>query len=181
MAYLVGFLGATGLANLLLIVTLARRLRQQDEQLTRQARLQARPALTAGQKAPDFMATTVTGESRSLSDLGGDRGVIAFLTPDCQACRAKVPDLIEYARAHPTGLTHVVAVICGAGKDGTRLAGELREFMSVVMEPLPGPLQQAYSVSEYPLFYVIRTDGRIGARGAYIEAFNGAHLRVTAH
>jgi hypothetical protein len=181
MAYLVGFLGAVGVVNLLLIVTLARRLRGQDEQLARQARLRPEPALTAGRKAPDFTVTTVTGESRSLSDLRGDRGVIAFLTPDCQACRAKVPDLIEYARAHPTGLTHVVAVICGPGNEGARLAGELRDFMSVVVEPLPGPLQQSYSVSEFPLFYVIRTDGRIGARGAYIEAFNGSHLRVTAH
>ena len=181
MAYLVGFLGAVCLVNLLLVVTLARRLRRQDEQLASQTRLRPMPTLTAGQKAPDFTVTTVAGESRSLSDLRGDRGVVAFLTPDCEACRARVPDLIEYARAHPTGLVRVVAVICGAENEGSRLAGELREFMSVVVEPLKGPMQQTYSVSEYPLFYVIRADGRIGARGAYIEAFNGAHLRVTAH
>lgn len=180
MAYLVGLLAAVGLVNLLLIVVLIRRVRDQDEQIARRSRPRPVPALTVGGKAPDFTVTTVTGERRSLSDMQADRGVVAFLTPDGEACRTRMPELIEYARAHPTSRTHVVTVICGTGKDAVRLAGELQDFMSVVIEPPGGPMQRAYSVTEHPLFYVIRADARIGALGAYIEAFNGAHLRVIA-
>jgi cytochrome oxidase Cu insertion factor (SCO1/SenC/PrrC family) len=180
-AYLISLLAAVGLMNLLLIVALVRRIRSQDDQLAARSRPRPLPAMTVGRMAPDFTVTTVSGKTRSLSDLQGDRGVIAFLTPDSETCRARVPDLIEYARAHPTGRTHVVTVICGTGKQAARLAGELQEYMSVVVEPRAGPMQQAYSVSGHPLFYVIRADGQIAARGAYVEAFDGAHLRVITH
>lgn len=180
MPYLVGVLSVVCLVNLLLILTLARRVHRQDERLASQSRLRPLPTLPAGAQAPDFTVTTVIGETRSLSDLGGDRGVVAFLTPDCAACRARIPDLKDYAQAHPSGLTHVVAVICGPrNREAEKLAGELQDSMSVVIEPSNGPMQQAYSVTDYPFFYVIRPDGRITARGAYLEAFDGAHLRLT--
>jgi peroxiredoxin len=176
--FAVALLGAVCLANLLLLLAVARRVRHQDEQLASQARLRPLPVLKAGNLAPDFTVTTVTGQTRSLSDLTDIGGVLAFLTPDCSGCLARVPDLKDYAQAHPSGRTHVVAVVCGAQEEGAKLARELQESMSVVIEPLNGPAQQAYSVSEYPLFYVIRADGRITARGASIEAYEGAHLRV---
>jgi peroxiredoxin len=172
--------GAVCLANLVVLLTLARRVRRQDEELARRGRLRPLPALKAGNLAPDFTVTTVTGPTRSLSDLTDSGGVLAFLTPDCAGCLARVPDLKDYAQAHPGGRTHVVAVVCGPQDQGAKLARELQESMSVVAEPLNGPTQQAYSVSEYPLFYVIRADGRITARGASIEAYDGAHPPVLA-
>ena len=176
----VAMLGAVCLANLFVLLTLARRMRRQDEQLARRAHLRPLQALKAGNTAPGFTVTTVTGQTRSLSDLKDTGGVLAFLTPDCAGCLARVPDLKEYAQAHPRGLTQVVAVLCGTPDEATKLARELQDFMSVVVEPLNGPAQQAYSVSEYPLFYVIRADGRISARGASIEAYDEAHQRVMA-
>lgn len=180
MSYVIGVLGVVCLANLLLIVTLVRQVRRQDERLASQTRLRPLPALRAGAMAPDFTVTTVTGDTRSLSDLGGDRGVVAFITADCDACRARIPDLKDYARAHPSGLTHVVAVICGPrNREAEQLARELQDCMSVTIEPVNGPVQQAYSVADYPVFYVTRPDGRITARGTYLEAFEGPHLRLT--
>lgn len=181
MAYFaVAVLGAVCLVNLVLLLALARRVRRQDEQLAKQARLRPLPGLKVGNRAPDFTVTTVGGQTRSLSDLKAGGGVVAFVTPDCAGCLARLPDLKEYAQAHPSGRTNVVAVICGARGEGAKLASELQDSMSVVLEPLKGPMQQAYTVSEYPLFYVIRADGAITARGAYIEAFDGAPPRAMA-
>jgi hypothetical protein len=181
MAYVAAVLGAVCLINLGIILALARRVRRHDDRLTRQARLRPLPGLTAGSKAPDFTVTTTGGETRSLADLQGDRGVVAFLMADSAASRARIPDLKDYAQAHASGLTHVVAVICGdQNREAAKLAAELQDCMSVVIEPLNGPMQRAYSATEFPLFYVIRPDGWITARGAYIEAFNGPHLRLTA-
>jgi peroxiredoxin len=171
-------LGVVCLANFVLLLALARRVRRQDEQLAAQARLRPLPGLKAGNLAPEFEATTVTGQTRTLSDLKAGGGVVAFLTPDCAGCLARVPELKDYAQGHPGGRANVIAVVCGPPDQGSKLAGELQEFMSVVLEPLKGPLQQAYSVSEYPLFFVIRPDGRITARGASIEAPDGAPSRV---
>jgi peroxiredoxin len=176
----VAVIGVVCVANLYLLLTLARRVRRQDEQLATQARLQPLPPLRAGSLAPDFTVSTVTGDTRSLSDLKVDGGMVAFLTPDCAGCLARVPDLKEYARAHPSARTSVVAVICGPPEGGAKLASELRDSMSVVLEPLKGPVQQAYSVSEYPLFYVVRADGRIVERGSTIEPLDGAEPRAMA-
>ncbi|MGH3168080.1 MAG: TlpA family protein disulfide reductase [Trebonia sp.] len=179
-----GLITAVGLGNLCLIGLLVRWQRVQDTRLASRARPRPVPVLSVGEPAPGFMVTTVDGTVRSLADMRGDRGVIAFLTPDGEACLARVPDLVEYAAAHPRGARSVIAVI--TAQDGarrtaaTRLAAELRPAVSVVIEPLDGPMQRAYAVPEHPYFYVIRANGRITGRGSYIEAFNGAHLRVLA-
>jgi hypothetical protein len=182
-AYLIGVIAVVGVVNLCLIGLLVRRLRAQDARLGERARPRPTPLLSANDPAPDFDVTTMDGTTRSLADMRGERGVVAFLTPDGEACRARVPDLVEYAAAHPRGARSVVAVITAYDERRpavTRLAAELRPAVSVVIEPPGGPMQRAYAVPEYPYFYVITGDGLITGRGAYIEAFNGAHLRVLA-
>ncbi|MGH3168079.1 MAG: peroxiredoxin family protein [Trebonia sp.] len=169
-------LGAVCVVNLCLLLTLVRRVRRQDERLAVQARLRPLPALKAGNTAPEFTVSTVAGETRSLADLKTAGGLVAFLTPDCAECLARVPDLKEYARTHPGGGASVIAVVCGVPDKGAPLAGELRDSMSVVLEPAGGPVQRAYAVSEHPLFYVIRADGRIAARGSTIEPLDHAPL-----
>jgi hypothetical protein len=173
-------LSAVCVLNLFLLLTLALRVRRQDSRLAAQARLRPLPALKAGNNAPGFAVSTVTGETRSLDDLKAVGGLIAFLAPDRAECLARVPDLKEYARAHPGGGASVVAVVCGPPDKGATLASELRDSMSVVLEPAHGPVQRAYAVSEYPLFYAIRADGRIAARGSTIEPLDGAAPRALA-
>jgi AhpC/TSA family len=181
MAYLAAFLGVVCLVNLLLVLALARRVHGHDEQLARRGRLPQIPDLGAGQSAPDFTVTTVTGETRARGDLiGGPRGVIAFLTPDSAPCRAQVPELKKYAAADPRGRSEVLAVICGSEDEAAELVDELKDSVSVAVEPLRGPMQQTFAVTGYPTFFVIVKPGRIGARGAYLEAWNGYHLRVAA-
>jgi thiol-disulfide isomerase/thioredoxin len=180
MAYVAAaFLGAVCLVNLVLVLALARRVRGHDEQLTRQSRLPPIPRLPVGSQTPDFTVTAVTGETRSRSDLmAGPRGVIAFLTPQCAPCRAHIPELTKYAAADPGGPSQVIAVICGTEDEAATMVGELKDSVSVVVEPLGGPTQKAFAVTEYPTFCVITKQGRIGARGAHLEAWNGYHLRV---
>lgn len=181
MAIAAVFLGVVCLVNLLLLLALVKRVRQHDEQLARQSRLPPVPRVPAGSKAPDFTATTITGETRSLSDLlAGPRGLIAFLTPHCAPCRAYVSELKKYAAANPDGPSQVIAVIIGSPAETAGLASELKDSVSVVIEPMSGALQETFSVTSYPTFVVITKDGRIGARGPHLEAWNGYHLRLAA-
>jgi peroxiredoxin len=183
MAYVaVGFLAVVCLVNLLLVLALARRVRGHGERLAQQSRLRPISGLAAGQHAPDFTVTTVSGQSRSRSDLvQGDWGLVAFLTPDCAPCRAQVPELKKHAAAGPSGPSAIVAVICATEHKARPMVAELKDAVSVVVEPLDGSMQQTFAVTDYPTFFVINQQGRIGARGSYFEAWNGQGLRLAAH
>ena len=179
MAFAAAFLGVLCLMNLLLLLSLVRRVRRHDEQLAAQSRLPPVPRLPVGSMAPDFTVATITGETRSLSDLvAGPRGLVAFLTPHCVPCRAYISELRKYAEAGPGSLSQVIAVICGPPAEAAGLADELKGSVSVVVEPMNGTLQETFSVTSYPTFVVITKEGRIGARGPHLEAGNGYHLRL---
>jgi|SRR5579875_2085848 len=179
MAVVAAFLGVVCLLNLLLLFALIRRVRGHDEQLASQSRLPPVPRLPVGSKAPDFTATTITGETRSLSDMvAGPRGLVAFLTPHCAPCRGYVRELQKYAAANPDSRSQVIVVICGPRAETAGMASELEESVSVVTEPMLGALQETFSVTSYPTFVVITKEGRIGARGPHLEAWNGYHLRL---
>jgi cytochrome c biogenesis protein CcmG/thiol:disulfide interchange protein DsbE len=62
-------------------------------------------APTVGQPAPDFLATTVDGQSVKLSDFRGKPVWLTFGASWCQPCRAENPDIKATAEKYaPSGL-----------------------------------------------------------------------------
>jgi thiol-disulfide isomerase/thioredoxin len=169
-----------GLVNLWLTVAMARRVREQGEQLARRTPARVpRPAvgLPPGAAVPDFSVTTVSGTVVSAAGLRGERSLIGFFMPGCAPCHEQIPAFLAFARSLPGGPAHTLAVVTGGGRpaarvpdqDSDRLIQELTEaaVAQVVREPSTRVVTTALAVTGYPSFFVLDADGRVqaGAHG----------------
>ena len=177
MSYLTGavaLLGVLCLVNLTLTFTMIRRLREHAAQLAEKSAF-ASPAvarrLPPGAMAPEFTATTVNGELRSLTDFSGALSLVAFFVPGCAPCHQQLPEFAELALRVPGGAGHVLAVISGNQDqdEAKEIAASLDGIASVVVEATRGPFATAFSNSGYPSFYAIGPDGRIQASGPAVR------------
>ncbi|MFI7639619.1 TlpA family protein disulfide reductase [Nonomuraea sp. NPDC049400] len=151
MPYLIAavvLVGLLGLANLLLLIGVIRRLRK----------LQAAPpmmqeGLAPGERIPDFAATTTDGEPISASFLEGS-ALVGFFSPSCQPCRELLPKFIEWAERISDPVLAIV--VAGPQDDPAAYIARLAKVARVVQEEPQGPVQQVFKVSGYPT--VIATD-----------------------
>jgi peroxiredoxin len=158
------------LVNLALLFAVIRKVRLLGERVDKIPVMAPAALLPVGSQAPEFTAVTTSGESRSLADLTGSRSVVGFFSPNCQPCRAQVPQFIEFVRALPGSPGHALAVVVGEGDAAARFAAELDGAAAVVISPRQGPLTAAFSVRGFPAFYLVDPDGRIEARGMAVQA-----------
>jgi peroxiredoxin len=168
----VALIGALSLINLMLTFAVIRQLRRHGELPSHGPGLDThRPPwhLPPGTPAPEFTAETVTGETISLSDLTGSRSVVAFLAMNCAPCREQLPQLREYASSIPGGAAQVLAVVIGDREKADRYMRELSGVATVVVEPIHGPVVQAFSVGGYPTIYALDERGQIQASGGAVR------------
>lgn len=149
--------GAIGLLNLLLISAVMRRLRRHEEE--RRGFAHSGPA--PGDELPEFSAVTLAGAPVSRAGLIGRDAVLAFLSTGCPACPAAVPHLVEHARS--AGLTEeqMIVVITGDEREAGEFTVPLAGVASIVVEPFPGELSRAFSVSGTPTTVLVGPDGRV--------------------
>jgi thiol-disulfide isomerase/thioredoxin len=162
--------GVLCLANLALLFAVIRKVRVLEERVDRFPVFGPAALLPVGSKAPEFAATTTAGESRSLADLAGSRSIVGFFSPNCEPCRAQLPEFIEFAKALPGGFGHALAVVVGESPAASGFAAELDAAADVVITARQGPLARVFSVRGTPAFYLIGPDGRIEARGMAVQA-----------
>jgi hypothetical protein len=179
MAYLAATAGIAGLfcsANLLLTFLLIRRVNAHAERLPRRRFGSAGlVALSAGEPAPMLTVPTISGGTYSLGGTEGDRSLIAFLAPGCDACHQQLPELREYARTIPGGAARVLAVVRAHDQSvAVKFARELTGWASVALESPHGAAQKAFSVSSYPTFYTIAGNGKVEAGGLAVRHLAGA-------
>jgi peroxiredoxin len=155
--------------NLALVFVVIRRVRQHGERLAKLPHTRPMPRLPAGTKVPEFTAVTVNGESRSLADLAGSRGLVGFFSPGCRPCHNQLPEFIKFAKTVPGGAGQVLAVITGPDEPAMEFAAALDRDASVVIEPPQGPVAAAFSVQGMPSFYLVGADGRIEASGIAMD------------
>jgi thiol-disulfide isomerase/thioredoxin len=169
---------ALTLVNLWLIVAMARRLRNHEEELGRRGyRPQPADGLPPGTKVPEFTVTTVTGTALSAEDLRGERSVIAFFSPACAPCHEQAPAFAAFAKSPPGGVTRTLAVICGGHRaapaavgDTAHLTEQLADATDVVGEPSAGIAAAALAVSRFPSFILLNADGQIEAAAHAVAA-----------
>lgn len=152
--------------NLAMTLAVVRRLRRQAERATEDA-----VRLPPGVPVPEFSAVTVAGRVVARSDLTGARAMVAFLAANCPPCHEQVPAFVAYARSVPGGAAQVLAVVVGGTDAETaELARDLEGTAEVVLEPVAGPLQKAFSVTGFPTFYVLDETGRIQVSAPVMRA-----------
>lgn len=161
MAYLAAALVLVGLlaaVNLLFTVGVIRRLREHTQELAdlRNGRIAGGDvALAVGSPVGEFAATSVDGRSVTLAALG-DRPMVGFFSTSCSACHERLPAFLAFAAARPGGRDRILAVVTGPAEETTDLVRQLEPVATVVVEPDRGPIQQAFEVSGFPAFVLVR-------------------------
>lgn len=118
------------------------------------------PAPRVGTPAPDFTATTVTGEEVTLSRLRGRPVWLTFGASWCAPCRVEAPD-IQAAHAASTQGVQVVAVYLGEDPATVRA---FADALGLTYTHVPDPdrtLASAWGVNGIPVHWFIDADGLI--------------------
>lgn len=170
MGYLSALLILVGLvcaANLLLTVGVIRRLREHTAQLSTLGgdSVVDDVALPAGSVVADFTGVSIDGRHVDLTTLG-DSALVGFFSPQCAACKERLPQFVSHAAARPTtGGATILAVVAGSQDETRALADELKPVATVVVESDRGPVQQAFGVTGYPAF--LRIENGVVAASSY--------------
>ena len=150
-------LGPLGLANLVLVVGLLRRLRRHDALMQVMIDGVANPEpimMEAGEEIRTFSAATATGSPVGSADLRG-RTLVGFLSPTCPACIDSLPLFLARAQTVPGGREQVLAVVVGHDDEIDELRERLEPVARVVVEQPSGPVADAFGVIGFPAFAVL--------------------------
>jgi thiol-disulfide isomerase/thioredoxin len=164
-----------GIANLLFVLALARRIRAAGSgsaaDLPPGASLPAY-RLPPGAKPGYFEAVTIAGDSVSPASLAGGRALVGFFAPGCGPCHDQLPGFVELAKTVPGGPSQVLAVLSGEPEAATEFAAGLADVASVVLENgirgAMGPVAHAFASYAKPSFYLLAADGKVQSSGAAI-------------
>jgi thiol-disulfide isomerase/thioredoxin len=169
-------LGVLSLAELLLILLIARRVHQLDDRCASgrpavPAEGGVRPWLEAGTQIPPFRAETTSSEPVSLEQLLGRESVVGFFSPGCRPCREQLP---AFARlASDSGRPSLAVVVGPAGKADEFLS-ILDGVVPVVREEQGGPVTTAFAARAFPGVFLLDPGGKVVASGASVRVVTGA-------
>ncbi|MDX8031928.1 hypothetical protein SK803_17015 [Lentzea sp. BCCO 10_0856] len=150
--------------DLLLSFGIIRRLRAQNEALRD---LREKQAATE----PDIMAPA--GSAISLSDVDAadpvdvSGALVGFFSPNCEPCKERVPQFIEYATGHRG---KVIAIAAGDPDEVADMVVRLGEVAEVVVEEMGGPLHTAFGTTGYPAVCLVDGDSTVVASGWEMSA-----------
>ncbi|RME43798.1 MAG: TlpA family protein disulfide reductase [Chloroflexi bacterium] len=110
--------------------------------------------------APDFTATTLTGETVTLSQLRGRPVVLNFWATWCPPCRAELP---HFQAAHQAYGDQVAILAVDEREDPQQVAGFAQRLGLTFPIPLDtdGRVGVLYRVRAFPTTYFIDADGVI--------------------
>ncbi len=165
------FVGALTLVNMVLLLLVARRVRQLREGAAGPARL---PWLAPGTRVPDFETMTVDGGQVSLADLRGGRSLVGLFSTGCEPCRDQVPLFAGLVEAGD-GPGQALAVVVGPAEEAAEFVAHFDGKLPVAREGGHGPTATAFSARAFPAIYLLDAEGRVVASGASVAAVSGAH------
>jgi cytochrome oxidase Cu insertion factor (SCO1/SenC/PrrC family) len=149
--------GAIAVLNLLLTMAVIRRLRKNEAAMP--PMMESGPA--KGSATPEFSIESITGETVTQESLAGSPAVVAFFSTTCSACKPALPKLVEHIEGNGLKPGQVVAVINGEGDDHADFAEILEGKATVVKESEMGTVSAAFSISAFPTFVHIGSNGKV--------------------
>lgn len=163
----VAVVGTVAALNLLLLLGVLRRLREQAERLAALAASggfgpPVELMLPVGGRPAEFRAETVDGVEVSLASLAAP-ALLGFFSPRCEPCREWVPRFVKAAGELPHGRSQALAVVVGDGAEASDEVAQLRRVAQVVVEPPDGPVSRAFAVTGWPVLCRLDEDGTITA------------------
>jgi len=116
-------------------------------------------AIGRDRPVPDFIGTTLDGETLSLGALRGRPVIVNFWGPSCVPCRDEFPLLIAKSAEHADEGLAIVGVLMGDPPEPARaFVEEFGATWPTVIDP-DGAIRTAYRVAARPQTYFIDADG----------------------
>ncbi|MDT7786663.1 MAG: hypothetical protein QOF58_5082, partial [Pseudonocardiales bacterium] len=143
--------GVLCLLDLLLSFGIIRRLRQQNEALR---------DLREKQSAEEPPIMLTAGSRVELSDVDVSGALVGFFSPNCEPCKERMPQFIEYATGHRG---KVIAVAAGSADEVADMVVRLGEVAEVVVEEMGGPLHNAFGTTGYPAVCLVDDSRTVAA------------------
>lgn len=146
------------LLNLVLTLALVRRINNSSG---------ASPAIETGppvgEKAPDFTATTLTGEKVTLASYTGRATTFLFVASHCQPCHDLIKTLSTLAHDVSSELT---LVLNGSRQEAEELARELEISLPLLLAPRSeNTFFETYKISATPSYCSLNAQGVVQATG----------------
>jgi hypothetical protein len=155
---------ALGVLNLVLVMGVVKRLREMAQSAPAGG---PRVTIEPGDKPAPFAVEAVDGVVIDSDGLANT--LVGFLSPDCDACKERLPQFLAYAEA--VGRERTVAVLIGTPDELTDLAAQVRPVARVVMEPSYGPVATAFSTTGYPAVVLLDGTGVVSYSGTSFRTF----------
>lgn len=165
LAAVVALIGALTVLNLLLIMAVMRRLKQQNTVSTVNGNESDIPELPIGSRIPEFRAESTSGAIVTTGDLIGSESVFAFFDTGCSVCKSTIPKLIDHADTHGLKADQVIAVVGGSENSAGEYLEKLDGAATVIVEDSVGPVASAFSIAGFPAFVIVDGDGRVVRAG----------------
>jgi peroxiredoxin len=145
-----------------LLMAIVRRLRV-HERLLAELREPSR-TIGVGERAPDWIATTVDGERLARTADGGGGTVLAFFAAGCEACLDTMPAFHQVAaRARAEGM-RVLAVVAGTRESAQPIIAKVDDNVPIVVAPEnESTLVRDHRVRSFPSYLAVGSDGIVTA------------------
>ena len=120
------------------------------------------PALSAGNKAPDFQLKTMEGKPFSLSDaLARGPVLLAFFKISCPTCQYAFPFYERLFRAHKKGNVTIVGISQDNPQDTAAFAKEFGITLPLLVDEIPYPVSSAFGLTNVPTLFWINSESEI--------------------
>jgi peroxiredoxin len=116
--------------------------------------------------APDFTLANLEGQAVKMSALSGEHDLVVlnFWFTTCPPCRAEIPHLSEFARAHPDVPIYGVSTDINLSPGRLRKESERLGIDYPVLHDLRAAVARSYGVEVFPTTLVIRDMEIVQAR-----------------
>lgn len=123
----------------------------------------SRDGLERGTKAPDFRLTDQYGNAQQLSQYRGRPVVLLFGSPHCNPCRTLLPQLHDWAKAHPE--TTVLWLNATTEEESLKFVSDTGATLPVLPHPPETNLMDRYKVRVTPFMFLLDEGGIVRAKG----------------
>ena len=120
-------------------------------------------APTTGREVPDFTLTDLEGQETQLSSLDGQLVVLNFWFTSCQPCRAEIPELSAFAKAHPDVALYGVSTDT-MPRERLKIASKRLGVEYPVLHDSHSHVARDYGIQVFPTTLVLRNREIVSAR-----------------
>jgi len=132
----------------------------------------------AGQPAPDFVLSSLKGETYQLSDYEGRQVLVYFFAPWCHICRASAPNLNDLREVRRE--QDVMIFMIAQSYESIAAIEDFVADLDLKVPVLIGHEQQMqdYKIKGFPSYYVINEAGELASRSIGYSTELGMRLRT---